>query len=115
METGKNGIFVIPSVIGSEAKVIPNIKVYKPGYVGWHNFSIYTGILFDDITRPHIVKRTDFKYKNQDILLEHWQDGFTHYSHDVFLRRGVPEDIHYDEIYFKKLYEYEVPHLRLEK
>lgn len=115
METGKDGIFEIPWVIGREARVIPNIKVYKPGYVGWHNFSTYTGILFNDITRPHVVKRTDFKYKSQDITLEHWRDGYTHYSHMSFLDDGVPTDIDYNRIYEEKVRGYELPLKRVEK
>lgn len=115
METGKDGLFVIPTVTGREANGIPNIKVYKPGYVGWHNFSTYTGILFNDITRAHIVKRTDFQYKSQDILLEHWQDGYTHYSHERFLTDNILIDFKYNEIYEKKVREYELPLREIEE
>ncbi len=114
--SGPDGKLTFPSF---STRTIPQVKVYKPGYVGWDNFGIYKGILFEDIKRAHVVKRKAFEYKSQDIFLEPWKEEYSHYSHDRFLMRSFPDD-HKDIDDLKSLFSrtvnaYELPRLRDER
>ena len=46
--TDQNGIFTIPATVGTLAMQTPDLKVYKPGYVGWSSRLIYLGCFEKD-------------------------------------------------------------------
>jgi hypothetical protein len=117
-ETGPDGTFKIPLILGRLAGQVPRIKVYKPGYVGWDNRYVYMGHWKNDIKISREMKRGDFKYKSQDIYLERWKDEYSHISHDSFLSREEPLDI--ERIGLKRLLyndaiRHEVPFILLEE
>lgn len=94
-------------------KTIPQIRVYKPGYVGWDNFVIYKGYMYNNMKTALEEKRKGFQYKSQDIYLERWKDEYSHISHQNFLESFFPndhKDIDADKSLFSRtLREFEQP------
>lgn len=117
--SGPDGTLTFSPVPVEVSRQIPNIMIYKPGYVGWHNFSMYKGILFNDYRRAHIIKKAGFEYKSQDVYLEHWKDGHTRYSHYRFLTNISIDDTDafrtQDSLYEKEVRKFELPLLREEE
>jgi hypothetical protein len=108
-ETGPDGTFKIPLILGRLAGQVPRIKVYKPGYVGWDNRYVYLGHWKNDIKISREKKRGDFKYKSQDIYLERWKDEYSYYSHYNYLKMDLPLDINYEGKYRELVHSYELP------
>lgn len=88
--TDKDGQFTIPAVSVPLSASPPQLKVYKPGYVGWSSDSIYLGYHGDDIFSVKSEKRTNFQWQDQTIYLEKFKEGYSYVSHEKFLTRGLP-------------------------
>lgn len=117
-ETGPDGTFKIPMIIGRLARQVPRIKVYKPGYVGWDNRYIYLGCYEEDITLYRYKEKEDFKYKSQDIYLVHWKDNYSFMSHFSFLNMDLPGDLHrvgLSELKYEEAVRNELPLVRKER
>ena len=114
--TDNEGIFTIPRYFGTFG-VMPRIKVYKPGYTGWHNQYIYLGHT-QKSKGATIIKRIGFKYRSQSIYLEPWPEGDPEYLHDThlsFLSITEPSGYEYNQLFEEQVEKHEEPLATFEK
>lgn len=109
--TGADGVFEVPSVLGTLALQTPHLKVYKPGYVGWDSRYIYLGCYEENRILSREIRREGFSMIDQDILLEHWKKNYSYTSHYSFVQtngdlQGYPE---IKDSKYEKAIEFEIP------
>ncbi len=70
----------------------PRLVIYKQGYIGWRNDSVYTAAKKEDgMIENRTIVRNDYDVWQHDYVyaLERFEEGYARLAHFSFLGRGV--------------------------